>query len=199
MKKPDLDSILKKSRLPEIPKESLELFPRRLVARLKRNEAPPRPTQRFLPRLAWASALAACVLMAFAIGHWSGRKETKDLAAHDSLANLKLIQETMALFPNRVRAVVQDEHGLKLVLADQPEVPASTPIYVRLCDGTNCTSLVTFSGQEIQIAGQTLTVLSQSDGGIILEGNKFIWSSNEPGYAGRKLKIEAKNLNLITM
>ena len=125
--------------------------------------------------------------------------KTKDLATNDSLASLKLIQETMAMFPNRVRAIVQDEHGLRLVLADQPEVPVSPPIYVRLCDGENCSSLVTFSGQEIQIAGQKLTVLSQADGGIILEGNKFFWSSSEPVYANRKLKIEAKNLGAVTM
>ena len=31
MKKPELDSILKQARLPEIPEESLELFPRRIV------------------------------------------------------------------------------------------------------------------------------------------------------------------------
>ena len=125
--------------------------------------------------------------------------ETKATAENDSLANIKLIRETLALFPNRVRAIVQDEHGLNLVLSDQENVPASTPIYVRICDGKRCSSLVTFSGQEIQIAGQKLTVLSQPDGGIILEGNKFAWSSSEPVYAGRKIKIEAKNLQAETM
>lgn len=124
---------------------------------------------------------------------------TKSVAENDSLANVKLIHETLALFPNRVRAIVQDERGLNLVLSDSADVPASTPIYVRICDGKNCSSVVTFSGQEVQIAGQKLTVLSQPDGGIILAGNKFVWSSNEPVYAGRKFKIEAKNLGTITM
>jgi hypothetical protein len=94
---------------------------------------------------------------------------------------------------------VQDERGVDLILSDTENVPASPPIYVRICDGKQCSSLVTFSGQEIQIAGQKLTVLSQPDGGIILEGNKFVWSSSEPVFAGQKLRIEAKNLNLAAM
>jgi hypothetical protein len=199
MKQSELDSILKKARLPEVPEESRELFPRRIVARLKHNEVQSPHARSFLPRLTWAFGLAAGVVIAFAIGHWSGRMETKNLTASDSLADLKLIRETMAMFPNRVRAIVQDERGLNLVLSDNTDVPASSPIYVRICDGKQCSSLVTFSGQEIQIAGQKLTVLSQPDGGIILEGNQFVWSSSEPVYAARKLNIEAKNLGLKTM
>jgi len=199
MNQPELDSILKKARLPEIADESLALFPRRIVARLKRNEPPARAARNFLPRLAWAFGLATCVIIAFAIGHWSGRMETKTGPESDSLADTKLIRETLALFPNRVRAIVQDEHGINLVLSDQENVPASTPIYVRICDGKHCSSLVTFSGQEIQIAGQKLMVLSQPDGGIILEGNKFVWSSSERTYAGNHLKIEAKNLGTVAM
>jgi hypothetical protein len=216
MKKPELDSILKKARLPEISMADLEKFPSEVADRIQRERSSwssnfslpggaaagntlKRERQRLLPRLAWTFSLAACVVIAFAIGHWSGRMETKATAENDSLANIKLIRETLALFPNRVRAIVQDERGLNLVLSDQENVRASTPIYVRICDGNRCSSLVTFSGQEIQIGGQKLTVLSQPDGGIILEGNKFVWSSNEPVYAGRKLKIEAKNLGTITM
>jgi len=199
MNQPELDSILKKARLPEIADESLALFPRRIVARLKRNEPPARAARNFLPRLAWAFGLATGVIIAFAIGHWSGRMETKTGPESDSLADTKLIRETLALFPNRVRAIVQDEHGINLVLSDQENVPASTPIYVRICDGKHCSSLVTFSGQEIQIAGQKLMVLSQPDGGIILEGNKFVWSSSERTYAGNHLKIEAKNLGTAAM
>ena len=194
MKKPELDAILKKARLPAFAEDSLELFPRRIVARLKRNEPPPRAPRSSMPRLVWVFGLAACVVIAFAIGQWSGRIETKQLAEPDSLASIKLIRETLAMFPNRVRAIVQDEHGLKLVLADQPDVPDSTPIYVRVCDGKNCSSVVTFSGQEVQVAGQTVTVLSDAGGGIILTGNQFVWSSSSRIHTGNNLKIEAKCL-----
>jgi hypothetical protein len=199
MKPPELESILKKARLPEIPGESLEMFPRRIVARLKCNDVPNHAARKFSPQLAWAFGLMACIVIAFAIGHWRKPMEPAAIAANDSMMNIKLIRETLALFPNQVRAIVEDEHGMNLVLSDNNDVPASPPLYVRICDGQHCSSFVTFSGQEIQAAGQKITVLSDTHGGIILTGNQFVWSDTERTYAGDHLKIEAKNLGTAAM
>jgi hypothetical protein len=81
-----------------------------------------------------------------------------------------------------------------LILSDSNNVPASAPLYVRVCDGKQCASVVTFSGQEIQIAGQRMMVLSDARGGIILAGNQFVWSSDGKVYDGKNLSIEAKSL-----
>jgi hypothetical protein len=78
-------------------------------------------------------------------------------------------------------------------------VPDSTPLYVSICDGKHCSSLVTFSGQEVHVAGQKMTVLSDAHGGIILVGNRFLWSNTERGYANNDLKIEAKAIGLAAM
>jgi hypothetical protein len=199
MNNPELESTLKKARLPEIPEESLAMFPRRIVAGIKRNDPPARVARSFSPQLAWAFGLAACVVIAFAIGRWRGRMEKETFPANDSLASIKLIHETLAMFPNQVRAIVEDEHGINLVLSDTGDVPVSTPIYVRICDGKQCSSLVTFSGQEIQIAGQKLTVLSDARGGIILTGNQFVWSNTGQIAAQNNLKISAKHLNSVSM
>jgi hypothetical protein len=199
MNNPELDSILKKARLPEIPEESLAMFPRRIVAGIKRNDPPARAARSFSPHLAWAFGLAACVVIAFAIGLWRGRMEGETFPTTDSLASIKLIHETLAMFPNQVRAIVEDEHGLNLILSDTADVPVSTPIYVRICDGKQCSSLVTFSGQEIQIAGQKLTVLSDARGGIILTGNQFVWSNTGQIAAQNNLKISAKHFNSVSM
>jgi hypothetical protein len=199
MNKPELESILKRARLPEISEESLEMFPRRIVARLKRNDPPVRPTRNYSPHLALAFGLAACVVIAFAIGHWRGRMETGTIPATDSLTSTKLIRETLAMFPNRVRAIVQDERGINLVLSDNDDVPVSPPLYVRICDGEHCSSLVTFSGQEVQIAGQKVTVLADTHGGVILAGQHFMWSDTERIYAAGHLKITTKNLGSIPM
>lgn len=199
MKKPELESILKRARLPEISGESLEMFPRQTIARLQRGAPPSYAPRRLAPRLVWAFGLMACIVIAFVIGHWSGRKESGSTAVADSLTSVKLIRETLSLFPNRVRAIVKDERGLNLILSDKPDVPDSVPIYVRISDGEHSSSLVTFSGQEIQIAGQKLTVLSQANGGIILEGSQFLWSDGKPVYAEKQLKIEAKNLDLASL
>jgi hypothetical protein len=198
MNNPDLDSILKKARTPERSEEFWAEFPQQVARGLNRARTDNfRPKQNWFPRLAWGFATAICILAAFAISHWRGQTEAK--ASTDILANAKVVDETLAMFPNQVRAIVQDERGLNLVLSDSADVPASPPIYVRICDGKHCSSLVTFSGQEIQIAGQKMTVLSDAQGGIILMGNDFAWSSREPTYAKNDLKIEAKNLGQATM
>jgi hypothetical protein len=195
----ELDKKLKAAREPAFDAHYNETFPQTVLANLrsslpKRSPAP-RP---WLPRLAWGLATAACVVLAFSLGHWRGHMEATAAPA-SLLADSKLIHETMSMFPNQVRAIVQDEHGIRLVLADQPDVPNSTPLYVKICDGKNCSSLVTFSGQEIQIGGQNITVLSDASGGIILEGNHFAWSSTQRNYASTGLKIEARSLPAGTM
>jgi len=153
-----------------------------------------RAARNFSLRLAWAFGLVACIVIAFAVGHWRGRTENEMVHASDTLASAELVRETLSMFPNGIRAIVEDEHGLNLVLSDSDDVPVSTPIYVHICDGRQCSSFVTFSGQEIQIDGQKMTILSDASGGIILEGNKFVWSSTSRIDASSNLKIEAKPL-----
>ena len=193
MNDPELEKKLKAAREPVLDDAYQAAFEQTVLAKLRSTpwKASP-PRQPWFPRFAWGSATAVCVVLAFSIGHWRGHVEAA--APTSLLANAKLIHETMAMFPNQIRAIVQDEHGMKLVLADQADVPSSTPLYVKICDGEKCSSLVTFSGQEIQIAGQKLTVLADANGGIILEGNKFVWSSTAQNYASKGLKIEARPL-----
>jgi hypothetical protein len=83
---------------------------------------------------------------------------------------------------------------MQLVLADRADVPDSPPLFVKICDGKNCSSLVTFSGQEVEVDGQKITVLADANGGIILAGNQFVWSSTGPNRLHDGLKIEAKCL-----
>jgi len=193
MNKPELDSILKKARTPERPEEFWAEFPQQVARGLNRERTENfRPRRNWFPRLAWGFATAICILAAVAIGHWRGQVETK--TSTDVLADAKVVRETLAMFPNQVRAIVQDERGINLVLSDHSDVPVSTPIYVSICDGKHCSSLVTFSGQEIQVAGQKLTVLSDARGGIILTGDQFVWSNTDQNYADNHLKIEARNL-----
>jgi hypothetical protein len=196
MNQPELESILKKARLPEFSGESLELFPRRVAARLKRHDLPVRKSVNLFPRLAWTFGLAACVVMAVAISRWSGGTKMETVS---TLANVKVIRETLALFPNQVRAIVEDKHGISLVLSDKGDVPTSPPLYVRICNGKHCSSFVTFSGQEIQVAGQEITVLADARGGIILTGNKFVWSSTARNEMHNHLIIEARNLGAMAM
>jgi hypothetical protein len=89
MNKAELDSLLKKARVPEIPAESLEIFSRQVANRLGQDESPRRTTQNFRPRLAWGFAAALCLVLAFGLGHWSGRRATN--SSPDVLANARVV------------------------------------------------------------------------------------------------------------
>ena len=192
----ELNQKLAAARSPKLDPDYADDFSRTVFARLRSALAPRIPAARpWLPRLVWSTSFAVFFLIAgFAIGHWRGSGETDRAAAGNLLANAKLINETLAMFPHRVRAIIQNEHGLQLVLAEQPEVPDSPPLFVKICDGKNCSSLVTFSGQDLEIAGQKISILADGNGGIILEGSQFIWSSTGHNPLRNGLRIEAKCL-----
>ncbi|HTV39600.1 MAG TPA: hypothetical protein VMF08_03420 [Candidatus Sulfotelmatobacter sp.] len=200
MKKFEFDSILKKARIPEPPAEFWEDFPGQVARQLNR---PPKSEPERLPRrnwfswLAWGLGTAMCIVLAFIAGHWRGRMEAS--RPQDILANPKLVHETLAMFPNQVRAIVEDHSGLRLVLSDGGTLPPSPPLYVRICDGKECSSFVTFSGQEIQVAGRQMTVLADTHGGIILTGNDFVWASDQKIASVNGMYIEARNLGLAAL
>ena len=194
----ELNRILKAVELPQRSKEYWEEFPRQVARQLNSPGPPdPRPAN-WLLRLAWAGGLAAvCVLAGFLIGHHFGQKQIETADANGQvLQSEKLIREVMAMFPNRVRAIVKDDSGLQLVLSDNADVPASTPLWVKVCRGEHCTTLVTFSGQELQIAGQKMTVLADAEGGVILTGDRFAWASADPKGGVQDLKIQARPIQL---
>lgn len=191
----ELDRKLQAAREPSLAADYQQDFLRQVLAGL-RSPPPGRPAAPVWKlRLAWGGGIAfACLLAGFALGRWHGRMEASAGTGQDVLADAKIISETLAMFPNRVRAIEQDGKGIKLVLADQPEVPSSPPLYVRISDGTNSSSMVTFSGQEIQIAGQKMTVLAEAGGGVIVMGKDFAWSSGSAGTVPNGIKIEARRL-----
>ena len=195
----DLEKKLKSAQVPPRDEDYWESFPRLISAKLRTSPEQRTAIERhWLPRLAWGGAVAfTCLVIGFTIGHWRGRTIEGD--PYTLLQNGKMLREVMTLFPNRVRAIVQDQQGMQLVLSDKPNVPASTPLWVKICDGKECAAVVTFSGQEIQVAGQKLTVLADARGGIILTGPGFAWASDQPTRAGGSLKIEARTLNLINL
>ena len=146
----DLEKKLKAARVPERGEDYWESFPRVVLARLRTAPAKrPEIEYHWVSRLAWSGVAFACLVIGFAIGHWPGRAQKNDPYA--LLQNQKVLREVLTLFPNRVRAIVQDERGSQLVLSDQPDVPASTPLWIKICDGRHCHAAVTFSGQELQL------------------------------------------------
>ena len=191
----ELNQKLKAARTPKLAPDYVADFPRLVFVRNRATAPRPQAARTFSPRLMWGATIAlTCLMLGFTIGYLRlipGGKNGERTS--DVLANAKVIREAMAMFPNQVRAIVQDDHGLKLVLADQPDVPSSPPLYIQICDGRECSSLVTFSGQEIQVGQRKITGLAEARGGIILAGDHFVWSSGE-GPRGDHLKIQARTL-----
>lgn len=196
MNNTDLERLLKSAQVPERDAEYWEDFPRRVLSTARQRQAPAeRPQSSFLPRLCWGLGLACvCVLLGFALGHWRG--QSSPMAGNGFLQNTKVIEEVMMMFPNQVRAVIQDRDGLRVVLADEASVPASTPLWVRLCQGDECVSVVTFSGQELEVAGQRLTVLASAGGDVIVLGDHFAWHSDDRHSPVGNLRIQARPLEL---
>jgi hypothetical protein len=196
MNDPELDRILKAGVAPDRAPEFWEEFPRRVSGKIHwraQREATPgvAPRHRW-SGLAWGVSVATvCLLLGIALGNWRGAKPANAL-----LQNEKLMREVLAMFPNQVRAIVQDENGLSLSLADEPNVPSSTPLWIKVCEGNYCRSIVTFSGQNLQIAGQRVEVLAEARGGVMLVGEHFFWSSRETILKDH-LRIDAQALGQV--
>lgn len=194
----ELEQKLKAARTPSLEPEFADDLPRLVFAQVRPAPQPPSAVKFVLPRLVWSGGIGfACLLAGLMSIHWLNKAEPAKFP--DLMENTILIRETLAMFPNQVRAITQDEQGIKVILADQPNVPGSVPLYIRVCDGKSCASFVTFSGQDVQIAGQNITVLSDGGNGIILEGNQFVWSKSAGSRQYKGLNIKAKSLNIGTI
>ena len=191
----DLEKTLKAARVPERSEEYWQAFPRTVTAQLKALAKQDRRPQRPI-RFAWQFgipvAVIALVLGAFG---WFRRAHNEDPYA--LLQNGKALREVLTMFPNRLRAIVQDEHGLHLVLSDAPDVPASPPLWIKFCDGRHCRAFVTFSGQELQLAGERVQVLADPRGGVMLVGERLFWSSAAPSRTAEHFRIQAHSMEHI--
>ena len=142
----------------------------------------------------FALGLAAfCVLISLALGSWKGRPAP---AAGPSLAEVrKYFHEIAALFPHQLQAIVFDPQGAHLVLAPEPNLPASPPVYLKICGPSGgCQRVLTFSGQQIRVNGDICDVLADGQGRVLLVGQKLVWSSNQGSAGSGPYRIEAKTL-----
>ena len=150
---------------------------------------------RFKSIALWTFGCAtACVLAGFILGHWHARLETR----RDEIADArKLFSELSALFPNQIEAVILDERGPRLVLAEQPAPRHGAPIFVRICTARGCERVVTFSGRRVLMNGESCEVLLDVRGNVIVAGERFAWSSSEPATRTRGFQIEAAQLSAL--
>jgi hypothetical protein len=192
----NLDDLLRTSKVPERPASYWRDFPGQVMDRLKRQEHQSMRESHQSPWSlglgAWrlSAAAAALLVIGFVAGHWHATTRTSALQAMTQYQ--KVYREMAQLFPNQVRAIVMDPSGMHLVLSDQANVPASQPVVIKVSSGGQTQKIITFSGQEIRLNGETCEVMTDSDGNVILVGRGWCWSSKETP-SGR-YRIEAQPL-----
>jgi hypothetical protein len=111
----DLESKLRNARVPTRGEDYWEAFPQRVRAKLR--PAPVEWTVRrvWLPRLALCGSIAfACLVIG--LGVWCGQGGPLKSASY---AIGKTYRMELAQFKNRVRVLLQGEHGLHYLIADQ--------------------------------------------------------------------------------
>lgn len=194
MNNDELDKVLRSAPAPPRSDGYWNDFPKRVMAKLhwqsKTSEIPaPRRKASFM--VLWSAGLAtACVLIGFFFGQRQGSHESR-LGTPQLMEAKKCYEEIEAMFPHQIRAIVFDQHGAHLVLADKADVPASPPFYVKVCGPAGCQGFVTFSGQQIPVNGENCEVLADEQGRIMLVGNNHVWTGNDMSSA---IRVESKPL-----
>jgi hypothetical protein len=124
----------------------------------------------------WPLAAAACMLLAFLVKRPPATAPGTAMELQDEAAII--FREVSALYPNQVRAITRGRDGLQLTLADEPVAESGKPLVLRVCENSACEDIITFSGQQITVAGHDVTVRASLDGRVTLQGDELLWNSD---------------------
>lgn len=197
MNNAELEKLLKAAAVPKGSPDYWEQFPRRITAALHWRAQRPTAHDIETARLpgfgvaAWGVGLAtACVILGLAFGLWR-KRETGITPAQLAVAQ-KCYYEIDALFPNQLQTIIFGEQGPRVVLADKPNLPNATPIYVCVGGARGCQRFITFSGQQIRLNGETCDVLLNAAGNVLLVGRRLVWSNEWPMSGAGGYRIAAR-------
>ena len=193
----DLDKLLKSARPPERSSEQWTVLARRISARLhwQPRETDESPTPR-RPRFpAWALGLAGVgVAVVLATVLWPDRK-MPTTASNGKPRPLEFrLVELRKMFPNQIRAIILSATDARIELAETANQPDSQPIYLKVCGPDGCKQVITFSGRHIRLNGEDWEVLANGTDGVIVTGEKSVWSSSEPSRQLSHFSIEARQI-----
>jgi hypothetical protein len=196
MNNAELDKLLKSTPAPDRAPALWEALPKRIMARLHwqtgRETISEIGSRQFVP-LAWAfGSIAMCAVIALAF--FALRQPAEKSQGGQMAGAEKCYREIESLFPNQIQSIVFDETGSRIVLAEKADVPASTPLYLKICGPRGCQQVVTFSGQQIRVNGETCDVLADAAGHVLLVGKRLVWSSASLTRQIGPYRIEARSL-----
>ncbi len=200
MKDSELNKLLRSVPAPERSAEEKAEFPQEVVRQLSRPSHRQPVTEQPTRQLPfWALSFAtACLVIGFLIGRFPEKQmpvpETP-VASVKSPDYAKMLKEVTLLFPDRLRGVVIRGNELELVLADQPERPATNPLLVEICQNGQCRLVITFSGQKLEVDGHSIEVLTGADDRVIVLADNQIWTSQNPQEVVDGFRINAHPLH----
>jgi hypothetical protein len=204
MKDSELDQLLKSIPVPDRPEAYWSEFPRKVMAKAHWLESRTQAGDddrgvrqsgtRF--RLRFVTAGLAVAVIGLVLGFAFGFRQGRHLVITDSQLALarKYFQEIEPLFPNQIQAIVFDQQGPHLVLADQPNVPASSPLYLRISGPKGIQNYVTFSGQQVRLNGEVCEVLVDHEGNALLVGREGAWSTTQAQAKNARYQVTARTL-----
>ena len=112
-------------------------------------------------------------------------------------ADLRTLAQVEGLFPGQLNAVIESDGGVRLDLAEASSPGATDqPVLVQLEGGGHRLRVLSYSGRSVTIELKgtrfTFEALVTSDGGVVLVGDDFAWSSAQPkSLAGYKIQAHS--------
>ena len=179
----DLKTMLRRMEVPEPTPEGRLVALRR--AQRAFAESAPEPVRWWRGRrtLLAAGTLAMCAIIIALAPARRGDTPLGDQPAPWSgvvAAQQKLFRETLAVFPNELRAVVSNEAGPHVVLSEAPSVTSGEPVVLEIRKDGHTVRLATFGGERIEIRlgerQQSIEVLVSGSGEVQVVGPDFYWS-----------------------
>lgn len=198
MKDSELNKLLRSVRPPERSPEEKSGFPGAVVHQLSR---PVRQSSGAggignlrIPLLGVGFAVA-CLILGFIAGRFPEKQVEAPVVAAGTPDYGKLFKEVALLFPDRLRGVVVRGNEVELLLAEQPERPATNPLLVEICQNGRCRTVLTFSGQKLEVDGHTIEVLAGADDRLIVLADSQVWTSQNPSEIVDGFRINAHYLS----
>lgn len=91
-----------------------------------------------------------------------------------------ILREVSAVFPQQIKAIFSNGSDLQIALADQPLAGSEQAVVIEVCENGDCTTVITYVGQSLEIGQHRVTVRADESGGIVIDSPDFQDSSASP-------------------
>lgn len=91
-----------------------------------------------------------------------------------------ILREVSAVFPRQIKAIFSNGSDLQIALADEQLPNSDQAVVIEVCENGDCTTVITYVGQSLEIGQHRVTVRADENGGIVIDSPDFVDSSASP-------------------